>query len=118
VTRWPRLLVATGLPVAFGLFGYLVYLTAGGSPEPGPLLAGRPVPWLVLQGLAVTAVVATVATALAWRRTGAAPGSATLSAPPTAPPTASTGERLRLGLLLTAGAVFVPWSLYWGLLLP
>ena len=28
------------------------------------------------------------------------------------------GERIRLGLLLTAGTVFLPWAFYWGLLLP
>ena len=59
--------------------------------------------WLALQVLAVASVVATVLTALAWRRRrGSVP----------------RGERVRLGLLLAGGAVFVPWALYWGLLLP
>ena len=43
-------------------------MAAGRSPDPGPILAGRPLPWL--------------------------------------------------GLLLTAGTVFIPWAFYWGLLLP
>jgi hypothetical protein len=76
---------------------------AGRSPDPGPIIAGRPLPWLALQGLAAAVVVAAIATALAWRRAGA---------------DLPTGERARLGLLLTAGAVFLPWAFYWGLLLP
>ena len=28
------------------------------------------------------------------------------------------GEKVRLGLLLAGGVAFVPWALYWGLLLP
>jgi dienelactone hydrolase len=103
VRRWARLLAGTGIVVAPGLFGYLVHLMAGSSPAPGPVMLGRPLPWLVLQGLAAAAVVGGLGTAVAWRGAGA-------SVPP--------GERVRLGLLLTAGAVFVPWALYWGLLLP
>jgi hypothetical protein len=104
VSRWARLLAGGGLAAAVGLLFYLFYLMAAGrSPDPGPILAGRPLPWLVLQGLAVAAVAAGIATAVAWRRAAA-------SVP--------RGERVRLGLLLTAGAVFLPWAFYWGLLLP
>ena len=69
----------------------------------GPVLIGRPIPWLVLQLLAVATVVATVATALAWRR-----HRRDLTRP----------ERARLGLLTVGGLVFLPWATYWGLLLP
>ena len=104
VSRWARLLAGAGFAATVGLLGYLFYLMAAGrSPDPGPIIAGRPLPWLVLQGLAAAVVVAAVATALAWRRAGA---------------DLPTGERVRLGLLLTAGAVFLPWAFYWGLLLP
>jgi dienelactone hydrolase len=104
VSRWARLLAGAGLVTPLGLLCYLVYLMAAGrNPDPGPVLAGRPLPWLVLQALAVAAVAAGVATAVAWRRDSA------LVRP---------GERVRLGLLLAAGAVLVPWGLYWGLLLP
>jgi dienelactone hydrolase len=104
VSRWARVLAGAGFASAIGLLGYLFYLMAAGrSPDPGPILAGRPVPWLALQGLAVTAVAAGIATAVAWRRAGA---------------TVPRGEGVRLGLLLTAGTVFLPWAFYWGLLLP
>jgi uncharacterized protein len=104
VSRWARLLAGAGFASTIGLLGYLFYLMAAGrSPDPGPILAGRPLPWLALQGLAVAAVAAAIATAVAWRRAAA-------SVPP--------GERVRLGLLLTAGTLFLPWAFYWGLLLP
>jgi uncharacterized protein len=97
-------LAAAGLATTVGLFGYLFYLMAAGrSPDPGPILGGRPVPWLALQGLALAAVTAAIATAVTWRRAAA---------------NLPRGERVRLGLLLTAGAIFLPWAFYWGLLLP
>ncbi|WP_242900597.1 alpha/beta hydrolase [Actinomadura terrae] len=103
VSRGARLLAGAGLASALGLLVYLFYLMAAGrAPDPGPVLAGRPLPWLALQGLALAAVAGGVATAVAWRRAGAV----------------ARGERVRLGLLLGAGAVFLPWALYWGLLLP
>jgi pimeloyl-ACP methyl ester carboxylesterase len=96
-----RLLAGAGLGAVLGTLGYLGWLmaTRGRTVEPGPMLAGRPLPWLGLQALAVVAVAAGVALALRRRRTGATAGSGT-------------------GLLLTAGVVFVPWALYWGLLVP
>ncbi|GAA4059501.1 alpha/beta hydrolase [Actinomadura miaoliensis] len=104
VGRWARLLAGTGFLAVIGLFFYLFYLMAAGrSPDPGSVIAGRPLPWLALQGLAVAATVSCVATTVTWRRAAA---------------TLSRGEHARLALLVIAGAVFVPWALYWGLLLP
>ncbi|MFC4053759.1 alpha/beta hydrolase family protein [Actinomadura syzygii] len=105
VSRWaPRLLSGAGLAAALGLPFYLFYLMAAGrAPDPGPALAGRPLPWLAVQGLAVADVAAAAGTAVtSLRAAGAVP----------------VGERVRLGLLVTAGAVFIPWAVYWGLLLP
>ena len=99
-----RLLAVSGTVAALGLFVYVPYLLIGNAKDavPGPVVAGRPLPWLLLQALALTAVVASVATAEAWRKTSNS---------------ASRGERLRLGLLLAGGVVFVPWAFYWGLLM-
>lgn len=102
VSRWARLLAGAGLAAAFGPVVYLFYLVAGAAPDPGPVLGGRPLPWLILQALAVAAVVAAVGTAVAWRRAAPVP----------------RGERVRLGLLVAAGAAFVPWGLHWGVLSP
>ncbi|MBB5957059.1 hypothetical protein FHS29_003652 [Saccharothrix tamanrassetensis] len=98
---WPaRVAVVAGVVGSLGTVGYLstlmFSLTANGI-EAGPLLGDRPVVWLALQLVAVAAVVATVLLAVRWR--------------------AST-DRLRHGLVLAGGVLFVPWALYWGLLLP
>ncbi|WP_202638205.1 alpha/beta hydrolase family protein [Bailinhaonella thermotolerans] len=61
----------------------------------GPLLAGRPVVWVVLQVLALATVVAGVVLARRWK---ALP--------------------LRQRVLAAGGALFLPWALHWGLLLP
>jgi uncharacterized protein len=82
-----RLLASTGAAAVLGLFVYVPYLLIGNAKDaaPGPVLAGRPLMWLLVQAFALTAVGASVATAVAWRQAG---GSV------------SPGERLRLGLLL------------------
>jgi uncharacterized protein len=101
-----RVLASAGLVTVLGTLGYLGVLmtTRGGHVvDPGPLLLGRTLPWLALQALAVTCVVAGAVLAVRLVRGGAGPGG---------------GERVRLVLLLVAGAVLVPWALYWGLLLP
>ncbi|SEG99427.1 hypothetical protein SAMN05444920_11334 [Nonomuraea solani] len=101
-SRAARLVSAGGLASVLGGFGYLFYvvMTGGKLSAPGPLVADRPLVWLVLQALAVATVVATVLAGLRWRRP------------------APRGERVRLGLLLAGGVAFVPWALYWGLLVP
>ncbi|RGA03964.1 alpha/beta hydrolase [Microbispora triticiradicis] len=98
----PRVLSAAGLIALLGSFAFLFYLlmTGGKLAAPGPVLLGRPIVWLALQALALTTVVAAVRTVRAWRRAG------------------TRSERVRLGLLLAGGVAFLPWALYWGLLLP
>lgn len=100
-----RVLAGAGLITVVSTLPYLASLAIvrGGSViDPGPLLAGRPLPWLALQLLAATTAVAAVLLVVRVLRR---------------PPTAG-GERIRLGLLLAAAVAFVPWSLYWRLLLP
>ncbi|WP_274918509.1 alpha/beta hydrolase family protein [Streptomyces sp. WZ-12] len=96
--RAPRWLAATGLATLLGFLGYLAFVTM--TLTPGPVLGHRPVFWLVLQLLAAGTVLAAVATVVSWWRVRASvPGR--------------TGARL--GLLVLASAVFVPWALFWGL---
>jgi hypothetical protein len=95
-----RVLAGAGLVAVPGSVLYLgsVMTSRGGVFDPGPMIAGRPLPWLALQGLAVVAAGAAAALGVrTWRRGGDGPRSA---------------------LLLAAGVVFVPWAAYWGLLLP
>jgi hypothetical protein len=100
-----RLLAGAGAGAVLGFFLYVPYLLIGNAKDaaPGLVLAGRPLLWLLLQALALIVVGASAATAMSWRRANGL---------------VSGGERLRLGLLLAGGVAFVPWALYWGLLLP
>ncbi|NBE99237.1 alpha/beta hydrolase [Nonomuraea sp. KC401] len=97
-----RVVSGAGLAAVAGGFCYLFYLIMSGGKlaVPGPVVAGRPVIWLALQALAVATVAGTLLVWVRRRRVTA------------------RGERVRLGVLITGGAVFLPWALYWGLALP
>jgi hypothetical protein len=99
---WPaRVLALSGLAVSVAL---PVYLTVPGAQlPPGLLVAGRPLPWLALQALAVVAAACTALTILLWWRRSAA---------------VTRGEGLRLGILVAGGLVLALWAGYWGLLVP
>lgn len=74
--------------------------TRGGhAVDPGPQLAGRPLPWLALQAPAALTVGAAVVVA------------GRLSVVPRC-------SLRRFVPLMCGAATFVPWALYWGLLLP
>ncbi|SIM51141.1 hypothetical protein SAMN04489832_0339 [Micromonospora cremea] len=103
VRRPARWLAATGLATTLGFLVYLFFVMATAAHVVGPVLIGRPIAWLVLQVLAVATVVATVATALSWRRHRR---------------DLTRADRARLGLLAAAGLLFLPWAAYWGLLIP
>ena len=103
VLRPARWLAATGLATITGLLFYLFFMLATYSNLIGPVVFGRPVPWLILQILAIATVATTIATVLAWRRRNHELGRS---------------GRARLALLVTGGAVFLPLALYWGLLVP
>ncbi|MBG0561302.1 alpha/beta hydrolase family protein [Actinoplanes aureus] len=91
------LLPLTGLSALIYLYAVLTGSDYRGM-YPGPVLAGRPILWLAVQALAVATVVAAAFTVRQVIR--------------------ERGDRARLGLLLGGAALFLPWALYWGLLLP
>ena len=95
-----RVLACAGVVAVPGCLLYLgsVMLLRRAGPDPGPMIAGRPLPWLALQALALVAACAAVAFAVRTVRRG--------------------GDGSRGALLVAAGVVFVPWAAYWGLLLP
>ncbi|MCP2323113.1 hypothetical protein HDA40_001620 [Hamadaea flava] len=103
VRRPARWLAAAGLATALAAPAYLFFMMATAANVIGPVILGRTLPWLVLHLLAVGTVAAAATTLVSWRRrrTEVAPA-----------------ERVRLGLLVTAGLTFVPLAVYWGLLLP
>lgn len=96
-----RFLAVLGPAAVLGGVGYLGYLSATGTQAVGPVLGGRPVAWLIVQLLAVGAVIAAAATAAAcWRNRR------------------QMDNRATLGLVLAGAVVFLPWAAYWGLLMP
>jgi hypothetical protein len=94
-------LATTGLAAVVGLAIYLPSVMP--MHASGPVVAGRPLPWLALEILSVAALATTAATAAGWWRVRSE---------------VTVGRRVQLGLALATGALFAPWALYWGLLLP
>lgn len=98
--RWTA---AAGLVTVLGTLGYLGFLLATAAQYPGPVFLRRPLPWLALQILAVSAVCSAVVWAVRWWRVRG--GGRSMVRP-------------RVVLLLAGTAFFVPWAIYWGLLIP
>jgi fermentation-respiration switch protein FrsA (DUF1100 family) len=99
--RAPRVLVAAGLTTVLGFlayFGYVLSSTDAKGITAGPVMNGHSVIWLALQSASIITVIAAVLTVGNWRSAGL--------------------ERPRLAIVLAGGVVFLPWALYWGLLLP
>jgi hypothetical protein len=97
-----RLLVAAGLFTTLGLPIYLLFLMITAANVIGPVVVGRPLTWLLLQGSTATVGVCTAVIAVRWWRSR------------------HRGERTdhhRL-ILVAAGVVLVGWAGYWGLLVP
>ena len=97
-----RLLVAAGLFTTLGLPVYLLFLMITAANVIGPVVVGRPLPWLLLQGSTAAVGVCTVVIAVRWWHSR------------------HRGERTdhhRL-ILVPAGVVLVGWAGYWGLLVP
>ncbi|MET8995413.1 alpha/beta hydrolase [Amycolatopsis sp. NPDC004169] len=94
IARPARWLSVTGLLAVLGFLVVDVVIQLSMGKGLGPVVAGRPLPWLALQLVSLGAVAATIGTAVAWWRT----------------------RGFRLGLLLAGGVLFVPWAVYWGLL--
>ena len=97
-----RLIVAAGLFTTLGLPVYLLFLMITAANVIGPVVVGRPLPWLLLQGSTVTVGVCTVVIAVRWwlsRRRS------------------ERTDHHRL-ILVAAGAVLVGWAGYWGVLVP
>ena len=103
VRRYARWLAGAGLAAVLGFVYYFGFLMFTEASAVGPVLAGRPLPWLALQALALTTGASTLALAVSWW---------------SARTEVRGAERVRIGILLAGGAVFIPWAAYWGLLLP
>ncbi|HEY1177394.1 MAG TPA: hypothetical protein VGF17_14655, partial [Phytomonospora sp.] len=98
-----RLAVGCGTATLVGFLGYLGFLIVTAANIAGPVVFGQPVPWWILQGLALSTALATGTAAVLGVR-----GRETLRGT----------HRVRLWSVVAAGAVLVPWAAHWGLLLP
>ncbi|MFF4771693.1 alpha/beta hydrolase family protein [Microtetraspora fusca] len=96
---WSNRVLATSGLVGVPLFVYadvsMIGSANGHGIDLGPLIAGRPILWLVVQLLAFTTLISTAVSATRWRT-----------------------ARLREWMLIAGGLLFIPWALYWGQLLP
>jgi uncharacterized protein len=97
-----RLIVAAGLFTTLGLPVYLLFLIITAANVIGPVVVGRPLPWLLLQASTVIVGVCTIVIAVrCWRSRRAE----------------ERADHHRL-ILVAAGAVLMGWAGYWGLLMP
>ena len=97
-----RLLVGAGLLTTLGLPVYLLFLMITAANVIGPVVLGRPLPWLLLQGS--TGIVGFCVIMIAVRWWGSRRPSERIDRP-----------RLILG---ASGAILLAWAGYWGLLVP
>jgi hypothetical protein len=75
-------------------------MATGGTEPIGPSVLGRPVVWLALQSFAVAAIAAAVMIGATWWRRRREVGA---------------GHALRLGAVLAAIVLLLPWAAWWGL---
>lgn len=103
VRRWARLLSGAGLATVLGFVGYSNFLMITAASAVGPVVLSRALPWLLLQALALTTGASILALAASWRP---------------ARKMVRGAQRVRIGILLLGGVVFIAWAAYWGLLVP
>ncbi|MFD9944360.1 alpha/beta hydrolase family protein [Nonomuraea sp. NPDC059023] len=96
---WSARLVAIAGSLSLVAFAYtlisLLLSSTSRGVQAGPLLMGRPLTWLAAQLLAAVAAVAALTCLTQWR-----------------------ASSFRVRLTAAAGLVFIPWGVYWGLLVP
>ena len=98
---YARIISILGIVSVLGFFGYFGYIMIMQDIE--PVVFGRPLPWLILQFFALLVCTLSVLLALSWWRSNNSP--------------TVISERVRLGLLLVGSILFIPWALYWKLLM-
>ncbi|MBS4197103.1 alpha/beta hydrolase family protein [Lederbergia citri] len=101
INAYARILGVFGIVTTLGFFGYFGNTMI--TNEYGPVIIGRPLPWLILQCMSFLIFLLTILIAISFckRRT-----------------TFIFNEKLRLILLISGGVLFIPWAFYWQLLLP
>jgi hypothetical protein len=101
--KWlSRLVAAAGLTTVIGFTIYFLFLLITAANIIGPVLFGQPLPWIILRVLAgITVLSAAVTAGLLWKRRVKMENE----------------HKVRIALLLIGTVIFVPWAIYWGLLI-
>jgi uncharacterized protein len=98
---WSRLLAAAGLTTVIGFTIYFLFLLITAANIIGPMFLSQPLPWFILRVLAgITVLSAAVIAGLLWKRRI----------------NMERAHQVRFGLLIAGMIIFVPWAIYWGLL--
>lgn len=97
------LLSTTGLLTVLGFFGYFGFIMITGATNTSPIVAGRPLAWLIIQilTLATSLFIVLFLTSSRIQRSSF-----------------NRAERFRLAYILMVSIVFIPWAAYWNLLIP
>jgi fermentation-respiration switch protein FrsA (DUF1100 family) len=103
VRRWAFWLACAGLATVLGFVCYFGFLIVTAASAVGPVVAGRPIPWLALQALSVATCAFTLLLAASWR---------------SSPKVLAGADRARTTVLFAGGTLFAAWAGYWGLLSP
>lgn len=101
--RLSRWLAGCGIATVLGTLAFVLSVYVTGGAAAAPAVAGRAVPWLALQVLALATAALTASTAVVIVR-----GRATVLG----------AQRIRLTVLVAAGVLVAVWSARWGLLTP
>lgn len=101
--RYKRLLAGSAFLTTLGFLAYFVFLMSTGAKNLAPIFLDRTLVWFLLQVSAFTALVSTALLARSlWQSRFTHSG---------------TG-RMEAVLVLVGGLLFIPWALYWQLLIP
>ncbi|MCF6410823.1 alpha/beta hydrolase family protein [Pseudalkalibacillus salsuginis] len=97
--KWTaRTTAVGGLVSVIGFWSYEFHIISGGGRDVGPVIAGQPLFWILLQLLAFATVGCTIFIAVSWYRKHK-----------------QLMTQRRLCLMLLGGIFYIPWALQWQL---
>jgi dienelactone hydrolase len=99
------LLVVSGLATIVGAIAHAGFIVITGAADVSPVVAGRPLVWLLLQMLALITVGAALAIVVSVSTNHRHVAQ-------------NRTDQARYALLVAATALFLPWAIYWELLSP
>ncbi|WP_051271116.1 alpha/beta hydrolase family protein [Shimazuella kribbensis] len=98
--KWQaRLLAGSGILSVIGFWAYTFVILTEGGDNVGPVIAGQPLLWILLQLSSLTVLALTIFLLISWMRNKQVVNN----------------HRIRLTLLMIGGILFIPWAIYWKL---